>query len=498
MQRNSRSLILRFVAAAACLACVPLPSVHAQFGGGILGAGGVGGGGLGGFGGVLGQGGVGGQVGQGGQLGVAGGGVAGGIMIDAQGLVRPVYSKLRSAKLQQKRIEALAKKLLPADVNTPSKLRKVSLVELEKACEEYAKNRKHVPPDIQYMAGLQRIDYVFVDPDRKDLIVAGPAEGFAPDSTGRIVGVTTGRPPLRLDHFLNALRALQRGDDIGCSIDPVDKNLQAMVRYIKTNSTPASRAVARSRYGVMARILGMQNIRVWGVPAESHYGQMMVEADYRMKLISMGLERPGVRGFRSHLSMLGRTGNSMQRWWFTPLYDAFLTTADGNAFQLAGQRLQLLSQEELPTGSGQRVDAATIRLSTKNYAKHFTQMFPKLAEKVPAFAELQNLVDAAVVAAIFRQKRLPEKVGWKMSLFLDEERATIIKGYPPKQVHSIFSYKDAGRSVVGLIGGGVVIKPMQTANNIKYETVTRGSLIEHRGEVLRKKSRPEKHPWWWD
>jgi Protein of unknown function (DUF1598) len=498
MQRNSPLFILRLAVAAACLACVPLPSVHAQFGGGILGAGGVGGGGLGGFGGVLGQGGVGGQAGQGGQQGVAGGGVAGGIMIDAQGVVRPVYSKLRSAKLQQLRVAALARKLLPADVNTPSKLRKVSLVELEKACEEYAKNRKHVPADIQYMAGLQRIDYVFVDPDRKDLIIAGPAEGFAPDSTGRVVGVSTGHPPLRLDHLINALRALQSGDNIGCSIDPVDKNLRETVRYIRTNSTPASRPVARSRFGVMAKILGMQNIRVWGVPAESHFGQMMVEADYRMKRISMGLERPGVRGFHSHLSLLGRTGNSMQRWWFVPLYDAFLTTADGNAFQLAGQRLQLLSQEELPTGTGQRVDSATTRLSTKNYAKHFTQMFPKLAEKVPVFAELQNLVDAAVVAAIFRQKRLPEKVGWKMPLFLDKERATIVKGYAPKQVHSIFSYKDSGRSVVGLIGGGVVIHPLRTARSIKYETVTRGTLIEHRGEVMRKKLRPEKHPWWWD
>jgi hypothetical protein len=224
---------------------------------------------------------------------------------------------------------------------------------------------------------------------------------------------------------------------------------------------------------------------------------MMVEADYRMKLISMGLENPHVRGFRSHLTMISG-GFSMQRWWFTPLYDAFLTTADGNAFQLNGQRLQLLSQEELPTNTGKRVDSATTRLSTQNYAKHFTKMFPKLAENVPVFAELQNLVDVAVVAAIFRQKRLPEKVGWKMSLFLDEDRATVIKGYAPKQVHSIFSYKDAGKAVVGLIGGGVVINPMQTAKSIKYETVTRGSLIEYRAEIQKRKDRPEKHPWWWD
>ncbi|MFQ5731226.1 MAG: DUF1598 domain-containing protein [Planctomycetaceae bacterium] len=494
------------IVASCCLAFLFAVSGTADaqigFGGGIFGAGGFGGGQFGGqfgqggqFGGQFGQGGLGGQIG--GQLGQAG--AAGGIMIDAKGIVSPVFSKLRSDKLQRLRVEARARKSLAADLNASSKLRKVSLVQLEKACEEYAKTKKHVPLDIQYLAGLQRIDYVFVYPEAGDIVIAGPAEGFAPDDTGRVVGVSTGKPPLRVDDLVLALRAMRGRGEIGCSIDPIAENLKALTQYLRRNSTPASRAVAKSRYGVMARILGMQNIRVWGVPAESHFGQMLVEADYRMKRISMGVDRAGVRGFRTHLSMLRPKGNSMQRWWFTPLYDAFLTTKDGNAFQLAGPRAQLLSQEELPTPGGGRVDAAVTRLSTQAYAKHFTMKFPQLAEKIPAFAELRNLFDLSIVAALLKTKGLSRKAGWKMSLFLDERRATIVKGHAPKQVHSIFNTRSAGRRVVlGLIGGGVVIKPIQTAESIEFKTVTRGELIEHRAAVAEKKTRPKAHPWWWD
>ncbi len=69
---------------------------------------------------------------------------------------------------------------------------------------------------MQYLAGLQRIDYVFVFPEAHDIVIAGPAEGFAEDGAGRTVGLTTGRPPLRLDDLMVALRAVKRGDDVGC------------------------------------------------------------------------------------------------------------------------------------------------------------------------------------------------------------------------------------------------------------------------------------------
>ena len=56
--------------------------------------------------------------------------------------------------------------------------------------------------ELQFLAGLNRIDYLFLDPEGKDLILAGPAEPFVVDLSGRALGVQSGRPAIRLDDLI--------------------------------------------------------------------------------------------------------------------------------------------------------------------------------------------------------------------------------------------------------------------------------------------------------
>src|SRR5262249_10522753 len=151
----------------------------------------------------------------------------------------------------------------------------------------------------------------------------------------------------RLDDLMVALRILERGGRLGCSIDPRPENMAKFNEYVRRNSSPTSVEGAQARYPQMANALGMQDVRTWGVPAESHYAKTLVEADYRMKLISLGLEATAVKSLHSHLSTIPPGGNSSQRWWFTPLYDAFVKSDDGLAYQLSGPRAQLVAQEEV-------------------------------------------------------------------------------------------------------------------------------------------------------
>src|SRR5712691_3625184 len=132
----------------------------AQFGGGGFGGGGQGGGG-GGGGGI--GGGAGGQGGQGGGIQAAGG-----ITIDGDGVLSSPKAKVISPDVAKKRMQALAKEFLPEDVNRVSPLRKVSLVRLERACAELVEKKEAVPAEVQYLAGLQRIDFVFVFPETND------------------------------------------------------------------------------------------------------------------------------------------------------------------------------------------------------------------------------------------------------------------------------------------------------------------------------------------
>lgn len=211
----------------------------------------------------------------------------------------------------------------------------------------------------------------------------------------------------------------------------------------------------------------------------------------------MGLETPGVKGLKSHLAMVGAGGNSMQRWWFVPLYDAIYRSQDGLAFRFSGQRLQLLAEEELADAQGNRFAAGSTRISTTAFAKLFTDKFPDLAAKSPIFAELQNLTDWAVFVALLQKERLADQTGWKMSLLLDEKRLTVPTYNAPRQISSSVNYRRAGNLIVGLVGGGVSIRPGSTLD----KSVTVADDAQHM-ETARthaeKSSRKDDHHWWWD
>jgi len=469
--------------ATALLVALTWAPCQAQFG---FGGGGMGGGG----------GGFGGGGGQGGGQGGGGRGFAGGVKIDAAGVVSTRFATSRAQLLARKKGQALARKYLAGDINRKSPLRKISLVRLEQACARYEGKKTAAPLDIQFLAGLQRIDYIFVDPEGQDLVIAGPAEGFAPDAEGRVVGVSTGRPPLRIDDLIVALRTVDSPEGLGVSIDPVPDRLEQAKRFLQRNSSATSVAAIRRRFAQLAKILGPQTIRVWGVPPDSHFAQAMVEADIQMKYIALGRQATSVPGLRSHLSLLKPQGNSMQRWWATPLYEAIYTTEDRLAFQLAGQRVQILAQEELHGPGGQRIDAAVTRVTTKQFAKIFTAKFSQLADRSPIFAELQNLIDLSILAALFRKEDLPRRVGWDMKFFLSPERAKLARGPVPKQIRSIYNTRNVrGRLILGLVSGGVVLSPKQAVRRIPTRIAEDSKFGERRLKALRM-TPPEK--WWWD
>ncbi len=126
----------------------------------------------------------------------------GGVSIDANGIVQKVrldevgeLLKVRKAAFQP----------VPDDLSK-SGLRKVSLRQLAAAIAEHHKNGTPLTDDMLYLAGLQRIQYVFVYPEQNDIVLAGPGEGWKISTDGEIIGATTNRPVLLLDDLLVALR----------------------------------------------------------------------------------------------------------------------------------------------------------------------------------------------------------------------------------------------------------------------------------------------------
>ncbi|HEY4761439.1 MAG TPA: DUF1598 domain-containing protein, partial [Thermoguttaceae bacterium] len=279
----------------------------------------------------------------------------GGVAIDTQGVLENIQTDALG-QLAKLRAEALQK--APADINGFAELRKVSLRRLEAAIEECTKSGKPLPDEIRLLGGLQQINYVFVYPEQKDIVLAGPAEGWKVDARGNVVGVTTGRPVMLLEDLLVALRSANEAANGGirCSIDPTSQGLtklRSLVSTFKTINNPQTAAQG------IEETLGMQQITVAGVPATSRFAQVLVAADYRMKRLAMNFD-PAPQGLKlpSFLHMVSTSSkgmsNMLPRWWLEPSYEPLLRDADGLAWELRGASVKTMTEEDFLTSTGSR------------------------------------------------------------------------------------------------------------------------------------------------
>ena len=372
-----------------------------------------------------------------------------------------------------------------------SKLRKISLRKLEAAIERELNGGTRLSDEMRYLAGLQRIQYVFVYPDQHDIVLAGPGEGWKINEQGETVGVTTGWPVMLLDDLLVALRHAETSRRVGisCSIDPTADGLvrlRKLAGELKTIGNPQSTAAN------IENTLGLQNISVTGIPRESHFAHVIVAADYKMKRLAMNFDEAPVRGMPSYLDMMRGGGRGMQsmlpRWWLAPAYNAMLTDESGLSWELRGAAVKTLSEEDYVTETGQREHTGKSGGLSRKWADNMTAHYEELAKADAVFGQLRNCIDLAIVAALISKERLTEKAAYSMPLLLDDARITSLRFNAPTHVPSQASVLKKGRNWIISASGGVQLDPESIVT--KRETAV---LAPVRAEAAAKGER-----WWWN
>jgi len=444
-----------------------------QLGGGQLGGGaGQLGGGAGQLGGGAGQlGGGGGQLGGGGgQLGGGGGGGGGlqpaGVFIDPQGVLRQTGAAHAglSAAHRKAAIEAL-----PGDLQKPAPLRKVALSRLEAAVAQAAADGTRLPDEVEKLAGLTRLQYVFVYPAEGgtpgEIVLAGPAEPWITDATGRVVGAATGSPTLLLEDLATALRSFAPGQShdtlVGCSIDPTKEGLARMQAFLKQVGKVNPQGGVDRIVAGMRKALGPQTVTVQGVPAGSHFARVLVEADYRMKLIGIGLERPPVRmPVWIELASAGAVAaNALQRWYFIPDYECVRISEDDLAIELVGRGVKLCGADEVVQPDGSRLSAMRADQASRTFTEAFTDKYAEIAAKSPVYAQLRNMIDLVVAAAYLQEHDAYGKAGWGAEKLRDESCCAVERFTPPSQAETAIHAVWRGTRLLTPIGGGVAIEP---------------------------------------
>jgi len=349
------------------------------------------------------------------------------------------------------------------DVHAESELRLVSLSRLERHVAELIANGSDIPEDVRQLAGLTEVRYLFRFPETDELVIGGPAGKWSTDADGRIVNAASGRPTLQLDDLITLSRTFSAGGPgfFMCSIDPKQGQVKALNDYLKSNRGKLTAANAASWTETLEKTLGMQNVILQGVPGNSRVAAVIVEADYRMKEIGIG-KREGVSGMKSYFDVLTRSERKGSgsaealRWWMTVAYDSIQVAADHNTYHLTGRNIECLSENQLVNADGKRTSTGKADRANLEFAKLFTEHLPQLAAADPAFADLENVFDLALVSAVIHSRGLARSTEFGTTCFsAGGAYAAAEVAVPQELMTAAQSRVYSGGDVVIQVAGGV-------------------------------------------
>lgn len=411
----------------------------------------------------------------------------GGVTIDPQGVINDLRQEVRQEVAHKRNQMALG---VPQQMQEGVHLRKVSLRALQEAISDAQRDDSPpmLPAAVRYFGGIQRIQYVFVYPERNDIVLAGPGEAWRVDDLGQVVGVTSGRPVIHLQDFLVALRDsfAPEVEVISCSIDPTPEGIRRMRGLLAGFGRlrgPAEINRVMARKGDIEESLGPQTVTLTGVDPTSRFAWTLVAADYRMKCLGMGLEEAPIAGMPSYLKMMGtRAANMMPRWWMEDDYEALLTDGEQLAWELRGQGVKVLAEDELVSDDGQRKRTGRVNAAARAWAETMTEKYDELSVAAPIFGQLRNCMDLSVVGALIRSENLQQKAGLNLDVLLDTDQLATPTGAVPKSTPSIVSFLERSRDLVITASGGVLINPWQVVENQQQDdqlTTVRSRAIEN-------------------
>jgi hypothetical protein len=424
-----------------------------------------------------------------------------GVFVDAKGVLSVKRTVDGTGGLnRQRRLEAQAR--LNADLAKPSELRKISLNRLEQAVAKRLAAHQGPTEEMLYLAGLTKLRYVFFYPDTKDIVIAGPAEGFALDEMRRPIGIQSGQCVLQLEDLIVALRTFgperRKVGSVGCSIDPTQEGLARMQQFLSSFGSRATRADTKRITESLKESLGLQIVTIKGISPNTHFANIMVEADYRMKLIGIGLEEPPVRitSYVKRANPASIARNALQRWYFIADYDCVRVADDGYAAELVGDGVKLVNANEVVRSDGTRASSAKPDRASEVFVQSFTQRYGELARKVPVYAQLRNLIDMLVASALIQEQDYFGQAEWTMEVFGNEQLLPVQIYAAPKQVESAVNAIWKGNILTTPIGGGVHIDAREAISAERVKLDDDGSIEKQRESIS--VSGLAEGQWWWD
>jgi len=277
-------------------------------------------------------------------------------------------------------------------------VRLVSLKALVSKLEPYRERWGDRPAELRTVGGLTRIHGFFWDKAQEDLLLVGRAK--------------PGDPPILVDSLIVGRRCVWRDRETPvCSLD-----------------------------AKIQKVAGPQYCYVDGVPKDSEFAEIMLKADYMMKLILLKVKNHelGIDGFNPLEKTSEASEAQNSRFWLFPVQptEREYHVGPGGSSVLFDSQVQVLTEAMTV---GERGLAGTGRTwpADEHDASKFTEYYDEIAEKKPIFRNLRGVFDVVTLGKTLHVLRMvgkglaPEGVGLLNKLVaLPYERVVIPRSFP--------------------------------------------------------------------
>ena len=427
-----------------------------------------------------------------------------GVAVSPNGLLASLKKEEHTGRL--KALGVVARKAdLNAEVAQQSDLRFVSLTQLEREATKRMTEGRPIVETMKNLAGITQLKYLVVDQKSRDVLIGGPSEAWKYDSNGNPVGVKSGRPTLQLDDLVTVLRTFSNDglQNFGCSFNPRPEGLKQLQAFVeKSNSRgPLDSGAVKGWVNQLQSKLGPQDIELWGVPRDSRVARVVCEADYRLKMIGIGkLEGgPHVPSIFELLTVEEQKSSKLDalRWWLTMKYDSVLHSPDHNVFEIQGPSVQCLSEDQYLSEKGEQVGTGQSSGANRAFAANFTKHYAELAQHDIAFADLRNVFDLALVAALLKNEGVANRVGWDSGSFAPNGMYQPAVYAAPREVESVANHRVyRGKDIVVQVAGGVrgdLMSVVRDRQVMKSSETLKKDMASHTPATDLPQGR-----WWWD
>ena len=240
-----------------------------------------------------------------------------------------------------------------------------------------------LPEAVRTLGGIGRLDGFVIDRESADVILVGQQ--------------MVRRPTLHMDDLVASIRNVANGDPSPCcSLDPRPEDV------VKVDRLVASGLSAQETYRELQKTLGPQMVMIGGVPFNSRYARVMIDADYHMKKVSQGLATvPGVPSYidlsiqeaKEKAGEKDASGSetSMSRFWFHVANGEPTFRKREGIVWLDKCSVTLLTEAQRASADGTLSDSGEDSPLANAFAAGFTENFAKAAAAVPEYEDIENL-----------------------------------------------------------------------------------------------------------